>query len=167
MRQQNVWMGRDNEFRTYRRFEAATVSKSTANAKGMGAQAGAELRQHNFKFGFDDPSALAKDQALKSEVAKQSLYDYTKSSQADISDWRKKQEIKNRVSNIQWGLKPLPASVNRYGSTPGNAAEDPMNRTFSSNLKPHPDNFKETKGMDSSRTAKNHSYTINVNATRP
>jgi len=46
-------MGRDNEFRTYKRQEQATVSKSVTDSS-MYANAGATLRKHNFSFGFED-----------------------------------------------------------------------------------------------------------------
>lgn len=52
-RHQNVWMGRDNEFRTYKRAEQAVVSKSINGS--VGGDAGAALRKHNFHFGFEDP----------------------------------------------------------------------------------------------------------------
>lgn len=53
-RQPHVWMGRDNEFRTQRRSENANVSKSVQNAVQMYSSAGANLRNANFAFGFED-----------------------------------------------------------------------------------------------------------------
>ena len=48
-------MGRDNEFRTYRRPEQATVNSTTKKALDLYADPGASLRKHNFQFGFEDP----------------------------------------------------------------------------------------------------------------
>ena len=68
---------------------------SLAKNAGMGAS----LRKHNFKFGFDDQRASAKDLLEKSEQAKQVLYEYTRSSQ-QVTDWRKKQTTAQRQSHI-------------------------------------------------------------------
>ena len=46
-------MGRDNEFRTYKRVEQAVVSKSINGS--VNQNAAALLRKHNFNFGFEDP----------------------------------------------------------------------------------------------------------------
>ena len=69
------------------------------------ADKGSALRKHNFKFGFDDTLASNKDLAMRSEAAKKSLYEYTKNSQQGLEFWRKETELKNRASNITWGLK--------------------------------------------------------------
>ena len=74
-------MGRDNEFRNYRRPEQATVQGSVGKAMSIySGNEGNKLRKHNFHFGFDDNQRVAKDQAIKSAAAKKSLYEYTKAS---------------------------------------------------------------------------------------
>ena len=80
-------MGNDNSFKTYKRPYAAAFSKSVAATMSihLSEDHGANLRKHNFRFGFEDPHASSKDLALKSEAAKKSLYEYTKNSQQDIS----------------------------------------------------------------------------------
>ena len=93
-------MGRSNEFRTYRRPEQATVSKSVQDAMHLYANAGSNLRKHNFSFGFEDNKGQIADQAIKSAAAKKNLYEYTKASQENVSQWRQDQLTKNRVSNI-------------------------------------------------------------------
>lgn len=47
-------MGRDNEFK-YKKPDAASLSKSVQD--NSFANAGANLRKHHFKFGFDAPYA--------------------------------------------------------------------------------------------------------------
>lgn len=108
-------MGNDNSFKTYKRPEAATISKSVADSIYLHSneETAANLRKHNFKFGFEDPHTSSKDLMLKSEAAKRSLYEYTKNSQQDISQTRKNTEIRNRASNISWGLKSS-TNRNRY-----------------------------------------------------
>lgn len=123
-------MGRDNEFRTYRRPEGAVVSKSVQDAMGF-ANSGANLRKHNFKFGFDAPSAINVETAT---AAERTLYEQTKIQQQDNSQWLIQQKMKNRQSNIQWGLKSKAATSNdRYANSDLKHSES-MNRTFS-NLK--------------------------------
>ena len=66
-RQPHVFMGRDNEFRTYRRPQQAVLSKSVKDSTALYAEAGASLRKHNFKFGFEDPkNAVMSSKAVES-----------------------------------------------------------------------------------------------------
>lgn len=44
-------------------------------------------------------------------AAKKSLYEYTKASNEDNFEWRKQQLVRNRDSNIQWGLKREDATI--------------------------------------------------------
>ena len=46
-------MGRDNEFRTYKRPEQAVLNSSVKEAMSLYADAGAKLRKQNFAFGFE------------------------------------------------------------------------------------------------------------------
>ena len=145
-RQQNVWMGRDNEFRNYRRAEQAVVDvKDLKNQISSYSQAAGKLRQHNFKFGFDktapNPETLHRTAAMK-----KSLYEYTKASNDTNFEWRNQQIVRNRASNIQWGLKREDAQPNeRYA---GKSLH--LNATQSiSSAGPH------MKTLESTRTAKN------------
>lgn len=123
-------MGRDNEFRTYKRPEAATVSKSVQEAMNLFNNAGSNLRKHNFKFGFDGAPIVSKETAVANE---KNLYEYTKNSSQDNSMRMIQQKQKNRQSNIQWGLKAQAgmSGNNRY-TTPGKQeiVVDHMNKTF-------------------------------------
>ena len=47
-------MGRDNEFKVYKRPEQATVAMNGGKGAVDTYSAGASLRKHNFHFGFDD-----------------------------------------------------------------------------------------------------------------
>ena len=152
-RKQNVWMGRDNEFRTYKRPEQAVVSKSVQDAMSLYAQAGASLRKHNFSFGFEDSKKQIDANANQAAVMKKSIYEYTKQSNESIGAWRKEQLAKNRASNIQWGLKAEQAISHdtAYGNGLG---KNMMNQTFT-NLRSSTNDM--TRGerytIDSSRTA--------------
>jgi len=86
---------------------------------------------------------------MRSEAAKKSLYEYTKDSQQNLEYWRKETELKNRHSNITWGLK---AQSKRYESSSSKA--DPLNLTFSS-VKTGNEITREMNSIDSTRTAKN------------
>ena len=78
-------MGRDNEFRSYKRKEQAVVSKSIGGA--LPANAGAQLRKHNFSFGFEDAKSLANERAQRSAATSKDLYEHTKTSH-QTSQWR-------------------------------------------------------------------------------
>ena len=65
----------------------------------------ANLRKHNFKFGFEEGQFESEASMTRASAAKKSLYEYTKASNVDNFEWRKQQIVRNRNSNIQWGLK--------------------------------------------------------------
>ena len=58
-----MWMGRDNEFRSYTRREMAIVGK---NHSAYNNDMASVLRKHNFSFGFDDRRSIVKDMANES-----------------------------------------------------------------------------------------------------
>ena len=121
-------MGRDNEFRNYRRPEQAVVQGSVGKAMSIySGSEGNKLRKHNFHFGFDDNQRVAKETAIKSAAAKKSLYEYTKASQDQTSQWRKEQTARNRVSNIKWGGK----TDSTQAASPGN---DRYNKSSNQNI---------------------------------
>jgi len=91
-------MGRDNEFRTYQRKEQAVVSKSIGGS--LNQKAGAELRKHNFSFGFEDAKSLAQERLQRSVANKKDLYEQTKGSQQNNNNWIYEQLRKNRETNI-------------------------------------------------------------------
>ena len=91
----------------------------------------------NFEFGFEDNKRQRDEYALKSAAAKKNLYEYTKASQENVQQWRHDQITKNRVSNIQWGLKGNSAMSKDIDSGNGNnkikyslKAKDSLNQTF-------------------------------------
>ena len=77
-RHQNVWMGRDNEFRSYKRKDEPVVSKSIGSS--LHSNIGAQLRKHNFSFGFEDARSLANERVQRSAATKKDLYEHTKTS---------------------------------------------------------------------------------------
>ena len=118
-------MGRDNEFRNYQKPQAATVSQSQSGSLAASSGMGANLRKHNFKFGYDSHESQ-KDLLEKSEQAKRAVYEYTKSSQK-VTDWRKQQVQAQKSSHIQWGLK---AEQSRFSTKRASKQKDEMNLTF-------------------------------------
>ena len=99
-------MGRANEFKNQPRDQQANASKSVHDAMKLYSNGGqTNLRKHNFAFGFEDNKRNQNDVVVKTAVAAQKLYDYTKSSQEGGAQRIKDQLTKNRVSNISWGLK--------------------------------------------------------------
>ena len=100
-RQDNVWMGRANEFKTYHRPEQATVHTTGLEpTMAHSGDKGAALRKPNFQFGFDNSQAESSKQLLKADAAEKSLYDYTKQTSENLTQWRERQIQKNRMSNI-------------------------------------------------------------------
>ena len=140
-------MGQENAFKTYKRQEQATVSKSVLNDN---SSAGASLRKHNFKFGFEDRERMLKDKADSSAAAKKSLYEFTKSSEHNGA-WRKDQMNRHRASHIQWGLNAEVAPLQNDRSYGAVSGKNHMNHTFTNfnNAKP------QGSTIESTRTAKN------------
>lgn len=64
------------------------MSQAVQDAMSQYSSKGNNLRNANFAFGFEDTKRQTYDQKIKSAAIKKNLYEYTKSSQENVSQWR-------------------------------------------------------------------------------
>lgn len=93
----------------------------------------------------------------RATAAKKSLYEYTKASNEDNFEWRKQQIVRNRNSNIQWGLKREDATtVERIaGKSAQPNSKQALNNTGSRYNDAGGNEMRNMATIDSTRTAKN------------